>query len=106
MSIVISILHIFFFFLTWLITRTVFFFHRLGSLNVFVQVVVNNKAGLETLTKQYINSMFVLMAESFEILGKTASVASIILLDEKSNTSGTYSFEINRYEMSFNKQPL
>lgn len=74
---------------TLLITHTVLFFHRLGSLKVSVQVVVNNFADLETLTTEYIISMYGLLNELFEILGKTGSAASIILLDEKSNTSGT-----------------
>lgn len=107
LSIVISILHNSFF-STLLITHTVIFSHRLGSLKVFVQVVVNKKDELKTLTTEYIISTYELMDESFKILGKTASVASIIILDEKSNTSGTYSFEINRFKMSFYKsnQPL
>lgn len=75
---------------TLLITHTVFFFfHRLGSLKVSVQVVVNNFADLETLTTEYIISMYGLLNELFEILGKTGSAASIILLDEKSNTKCT-----------------
>lgn len=58
-------------------------------MKVSVQVVVNNNADLETLTTEYIISTYGLMDESFEVLGKTGSAASIILLDEKSNTSGT-----------------